>query len=58
MEVVQNINGETLIDFAEKSIQPGSTISSDAYRSYGGLSEAGFKHEYQFYNDKEKVQII
>ncbi|MGM0879371.1 MAG: IS1595 family transposase, partial [Bacillota bacterium] len=33
MEVVPDIKGKTLIDFAEKSIQPGSTISSDAYHS-------------------------
>jgi transposase-like protein len=44
MEVVPNIKGETLIDFAEKSSQPGSTISSVAYRSYRALDGAGFKH--------------
>jgi transposase-like protein len=46
MEVVPNINGKTLIDFAKKSIQPGATISSDAYNSYRALDGAGFKHEY------------
>src|SRR5947199_317036 len=44
MEVVPNIKSETLIDFAEKRIQPGSTISSDAYHSYRSLEGAGFKH--------------
>jgi transposase-like protein len=34
MKAVPNIKGETLIDFAENNIQPGSTISSDAYHSY------------------------
>jgi transposase-like protein len=53
MEVVPNIKGKTLIDFAKKSIQPGSTISSDAYRSYRALEGAGFNHEYQVYNAKE-----
>lgn len=53
MKVVPDIKGETLIDFAEKSIVPGSTISSDAYRSYRVLDNAGYKHEYQVYNAKE-----
>jgi transposase-like protein len=53
MEVVPNIKGKTLIDFAKKSIQPGATISSDAYSSYRALDGAGFKHEYQVYNAKE-----
>jgi transposase-like protein len=50
MEVVPNIKGQTLIDFAEKRIKPGSTISSDAYHSYLKLAGAGFQHEYQVYN--------
>lgn len=53
MEVVPNIKAQTLIDFAEEKIQPGSMISSDAYHSYRALNEAGFKHEYQVYNAKE-----
>ncbi|MBT9167768.1 MAG: hypothetical protein DDT19_01109 [Syntrophomonadaceae bacterium] len=53
MEVVPDIKGKTLIDFAEKSIVPGTTISSDAYRSYRALDNAGYKHEYQVYNAKE-----
>lgn len=50
MEVVPNIKSQTLIDFAEKKIQPGSTISSDAYHSYRALDGAGFIHKYQVYN--------
>jgi transposase-like protein len=37
MELVPNIKGKTLIDFAKKSIQPGATISSDAYHTYRAL---------------------
>ncbi len=50
MEVVPNIKSQTLFDFAEKKIQPGSTISSDTYHSYRALDGAGFIHEYQVYN--------
>ncbi|QQK81824.1 IS1595 family transposase [Salicibibacter cibi] len=34
MEVTPDIKGQTLVDIAEKWIVQGSTISSDAYRSY------------------------
>jgi hypothetical protein len=53
MEVVPDIKGTTLIDFAKKSIQSGSTISSDAYRTYCAVAGAGYKHEYQINNAKE-----
>ncbi len=53
MEVVPNIKGKTLIDFAEKRIVPGSIISSDAYHSYRALASVGFEHEYHVYHAKE-----
>ena len=53
MEVIPDIQGETIIDFAKKRIIPGSTISSDAYRSYRALAGAGYRHEYQVYDAKK-----
>jgi hypothetical protein len=53
MEVVPNIKGKTLKGFAEKSIDSGTAISSDAYHSYRALDDAGFNHEYQVFNAKE-----
>lgn len=53
MEVTPDIKGQTLVDFADKRIVPGATISSDAYRSYRALAGAGFKHEYQVYDAKK-----
>lgn len=53
MEVIPDIKGKTLLDFAERTIQSGATISSDAYRSYRTLNGANFTHEYQVYNAKE-----
>lgn len=58
MKVVPNVKGETLIDFAEKNIQPGSKISSDAYHSYRALKDAGFQHEYQVYNAKQNADHL
>ena len=45
MEVIPDIKGKTLKDFAQKAIVPGTTISSDAYLSYRALDAAGFNHE-------------
>ncbi|MEQ6391238.1 transposase, partial [Bacillaceae bacterium S4-13-58] len=43
MEVAPDIKGKTLLDFADKHMEPGTTISSDAYHSYRTLANAGFK---------------
>ncbi|MBO0962944.1 hypothetical protein J1P26_25050 [Neobacillus sp. MM2021_6] len=55
MEVVSNLKGETLIDFADKSIQPGSTISSDAYHPIEHLKKLFLTTsiKYQVYNAKK-----
>ncbi|RNA66703.1 IS1595 family transposase [Alteribacter keqinensis] len=53
MEVVPNIKSQTLIGFAERHIQDGSVISSDAYHSYRKLEEQGYTHEYHVYNPKK-----
>ena len=35
MQVIPDAKGETLLAFAERNIMEGSTIHSDAFRSYG-----------------------
>ena len=39
MQVIPDVKGKTLVEFAKQHIEPGSTISSDAYRSYNALAE-------------------
>jgi transposase-like protein len=39
MEVVDDVQGSTLLDFAERNIVPGSTIGSDAYAAYNSLAK-------------------
>lgn len=43
MEVIENVKGSTLKDFAKRTIKPNSTIYSDGYRSYHSLNK-GFQH--------------
>jgi len=45
MQVVPNVQGETVAAFAEENIAKGSAIGSDGYASYRILSEKGFVHE-------------
>lgn len=53
MSVVPDVKAKTLIEFAEKNIIPGTTISSDAYHSYRALAKEGYSHEFKVYNVKE-----
>lgn len=54
MEVVNNLRGQTIVDFALAHIAEGSTISSDAYRSYRKLQDEDFSHEAKVFNPKEE----
>ena len=52
MQVVSNLKKETIAEFTHTNVKEGSTISSDAYRSYRNLSEEGFKLEAKVFNPK------
>ena len=49
MEVINDIKGVTLLDFATRQIVEGSTIESDDYKSYRKLS-ACYNHKPETYN--------
>ena len=53
MNVISDVKGETLANFAKTNIAPGSTISSDALKSYNKLAEEGFIHEPVKFNAKD-----
>lgn len=42
MQVIPDVKGKTLVDFAQHHIESGATISSDAYRSYNALAKEGY----------------
>lgn len=48
MQVIPDVQGKTLVDFAQHHIEPGATISSDAYRSYKALAKEGYDHQPKF----------
>ena len=57
MEVVDNCKGETLLTFANKNIKEGSTINSDAFRSYCKL-EGCYDSRRKTYNPGEDFEYL
>lgn len=53
MEVVPNLQGNTLVIFANKTIEAGSIISSDAYNSYRALAKEDYQHKPKKFDIKE-----
>lgn len=53
MEVVSDLKGTTLVDFAQRNIKEGSTISSDMYRSYNALAKENYQHNAKRFAPKE-----
>jgi transposase-like protein len=49
MEVINDVKGKTILDFAQRNVASGSRISSDAYRSYNALA-AKYQHTPKEFN--------
>jgi transposase-like protein len=58
MQVVDNLKKKTIANFAEENIVTGSTISSDAYRSYCQLVKEGYNLEAKVFNLKENPEHL
>lgn len=58
MEVVNDLKKETIAEFVHSNIKSGSTISSDAYRSYLDLQKQGYKLEVKAFNPKEDSEHL
>ena len=57
MEVVDDPIADTINAFAEANITTGSTISSDAYRSYKRLKDNGYQHHPKVFNPNEDKDL-
>lgn len=55
MKVILDVKGKTVANFCHQHncIEPGSTINSDAYRSYKALAKEGYDHQPIKFNVKE-----
>ena len=56
MEVIPDVKGETIVEFANRNIAPGS----DAYKSYKDLAEAEleYQHKPQRFNPTEDLDHL
>lgn len=45
MEILKNVSGKEINQFAEKHIEQGSTVKTDGLRAYRGLGDKGYHHE-------------
>jgi transposase-like protein len=52
-EVVDAINGETIVDMAKRTIEPDAKIHTDGLNSYEKLSSEGYEHEAKIFDPKE-----
>lgn len=52
MEIINDIKGTTITDFAKRLIKPNSTIHSDGYKSYFSLTKEGYKLENHVFDPK------
>ncbi len=44
LKVIPNASGITLLSFIKSNVETGSTVKTDDWPSYSGLSKAGYKH--------------
>ena len=44
MKAIPDFKSSTMIPFLQENVSPGSTIYTDGFKSFCGLTEAGFRH--------------
>jgi hypothetical protein len=55
MQVVPNLKGKTIGKFVETNIELGSTVQSDAYRSYRKPLADKYKHDYKVFDPEDDI---
>jgi transposase-like protein len=45
IQVIENCSGAELISFAKKNIATGSRVTTDGWKGYNGLEQAGYVHQ-------------
>lgn len=58
MKVIPDVKSETIVSFAQKSMEKGTTILSDAYHSYRNLIKKGFQLKVEKFNIKTSPEHL
>lgn len=55
---IANASGECLLKFVQESVGKGSTVNTDGWQGYNGLSEAGYVHEVTVAKYTKKSELL
>lgn len=55
MQAIPDASANSLIPFIEESIEPGSTVHTDAWLGYAPLERKGYVHEFTFLKGKKET---
>jgi transposase-like protein len=55
---ISNASGESLLGFVQDSIEKGSTVNTDGWQGYSGLSGAGYIHEVTIAKHVKKSELL
>lgn len=58
LRVIRAASSDQLTGFVKATIEQGSTVTTDAWKSYASLRSAGYKHVPQLQGDKERAMEI
>ena len=58
MQVVENIDGDTIVETAKETIAPGATVRTDGLSAYNALSKAGYKHSREKFDPENNPQHL
>ena len=55
---VANASGECLLRFVQESVEKGSTVNTDGWQGYNGLTEKGYMHEVTVAKHFKKSELL
>ncbi len=55
---IANASGECLLSFVQESVEKGSTVNTDGWQGYNGLTEKGYIHEVTVAKHSKKSELL
>jgi transposase-like protein len=58
LRVIRDVSGEQLSAFVKATVEEGSSVKTDGWKGYNGLSVAGYQHKPEVEGDRERAMEI
>lgn len=58
LKVIPDASGPSLVGFVKAHVEPGATVFTDGWVSYGGLDEAGYRHRPRIQGDPKRAEKL